>query len=79
MKNDYFGFSSTLHYYLAAVLLKQLVKQHWHEDDDNFVYPVLPLLEKVFKYQCLLMSSNMPCWLLLGRDEPILLLIPLCC
>ncbi|PVH47922.1 hypothetical protein PAHAL_4G185800 [Panicum hallii] len=27
--------------YLAAVLLKQFVKQHWQEDEENFVPPVV--------------------------------------
>jgi hypothetical protein len=33
--------------YLAAVLLKQFIKQHWQEDEENFVPPVVSASEKV--------------------------------
>lgn len=32
---------------LAAVLLKQFIKQHWQEDEENFVLPVVLPEEKV--------------------------------
>ncbi|CAL9748742.1 unnamed protein product, partial [Musa acuminata subsp. burmannicoides] len=31
---------------LAAVLLKQFIKQHWQEDEENFVHPVVSPEEK---------------------------------
>lgn len=35
-------------FYLAAVLLKQFIKKHWDEDDeDNFEHPVVACDEKV--------------------------------
>jgi hypothetical protein len=33
--------------YLAAVLLKQLVKKHWQEGEDSFEPPVVSVDEKV--------------------------------
>lgn len=33
--------------HLAAVLLKQFVKQHWKVDDDGFIHPVASPTEKV--------------------------------
>jgi len=33
--------------YLAAVLLKQLVKKHWQEGEDSFEPPVVSADEKV--------------------------------
>jgi hypothetical protein len=36
--------------YLAAVLLKQFIKQHWQEDEENFVPPVVSSSEKVLSY-----------------------------
>ena len=33
--------------YLAAVILKQFIKKHWHEDDDNFEPPIVANDEKV--------------------------------
>lgn len=34
--------------YLAAVLLKQLVKKHWQEGEDSFEPPVVSSDEKVY-------------------------------
>ncbi|KAL2904940.1 Importin-9 [Bienertia sinuspersici] len=31
---------------LAAVLLKQFIKKHWHEDEDNFEHPIVASDEK---------------------------------
>lgn len=36
--------------YLAAVLLKQLVKKHWQEDEDSFEPPVVSGDEKVHMF-----------------------------
>ncbi|KAL5974466.1 hypothetical protein ACLOJK_031131 [Asimina triloba] len=33
--------------YLAAVLLKQFIKQHWQEDEETFIHPVVSTTEKV--------------------------------
>lgn len=33
--------------YLAAVLLKQFVKKHWQENEENFEHPVVSIQEKV--------------------------------
>lgn len=43
---------------LAAVLLKQFIKQHWEEDEDNFVPPVVSASEKVVIRQLLLTSLD---------------------
>ncbi|KAG2574260.1 importin-9-like isoform X3 [Panicum virgatum] len=43
---------------LAAVLLKQFIKQHWQEDEDNFVPPVVSASEKVVIRQLLLTSLD---------------------
>ncbi|KAL5725979.1 uridine/cytidine kinase [Ranunculus cassubicifolius] len=43
---------------LAAVLLKQFIKKHWHEDDDDFVHPIVPTEEKAVIRQLLLMSLD---------------------
>ncbi|KAF0904147.1 hypothetical protein E2562_032418 [Oryza meyeriana var. granulata] len=43
---------------LAAVLLKQFIKQHWQEDEENFVPPVVSALEKVVIRQLLLTSLD---------------------
>lgn len=34
-------------FYLAAVLLKQFIKQHWQEDEESFIQPVVTIEEKV--------------------------------
>ena len=34
-------------FYLAAVLLKQFIKQHWQEDEESFIQPVVSIEEKV--------------------------------
>ncbi|URD91572.1 hypothetical protein MUK42_00986 [Musa troglodytarum] len=39
---------------LAAVLLKQFIKQHWQEDEENFVHPVVSAEEKAAIRQLLL-------------------------
>uniref|UniRef100_K3Y513 Importin N-terminal domain-containing protein n=1 Tax=Setaria italica TaxID=4555 RepID=K3Y513_SETIT len=44
--------------YLAAVLLKQFIKQHWQEDEENFVPPVVSASEKVVIRQLLLTSLD---------------------
>lgn len=33
--------------YLSAVLLKQFIKQHWEEGEENFVHPAVSPGEKV--------------------------------
>ncbi|XP_066375650.1 uncharacterized protein [Miscanthus floridulus] len=43
---------------LAAVLLKQFIKQHWQEDEENFVPPVVSASEKVVIRQLLLTSLD---------------------
>ncbi|KAG2568297.1 hypothetical protein PVAP13_7NG307700 [Panicum virgatum] len=43
---------------LAAVLLKQFIKQHWQEDEDNFVPPVVSASEKVVIRKLLLTSLD---------------------
>ncbi|THU58040.1 hypothetical protein C4D60_Mb03t09960 [Musa balbisiana] len=40
--------------HLAAVLLKQFIKQHWQEDEENFVHPVVSPEEKAAIRQHLL-------------------------
>ncbi|KAK1311442.1 hypothetical protein QJS10_CPA08g01705 [Acorus calamus] len=47
-------------FYLAAVLLKQFVKQHWQEDDEAFVPPVVSPDEKAVLRQLLPSSLNDP-------------------
>lgn len=51
--------------YLAAVLLKQFIKQHWEEDEDNFVPPVVSASEKVLRLFPVL------CWMLQIRTQVI--------
>lgn len=34
--------------YLAAVLLKQFIKKHWHEAEEAFEHPAVSSDEKVF-------------------------------
>ncbi|KAJ8500349.1 hypothetical protein OPV22_010901 [Ensete ventricosum] len=41
-------------HHLAAVLLKQFIKQHWQEDEENFVHPVISPEEKAAIRQLLL-------------------------
>jgi hypothetical protein len=41
--------SSLSFFYLAAVLLKQYVKQHWQEGEENFIPPAASLEDKVWK------------------------------
>lgn len=36
------------YFYLAAVLLKQFIKKHWHEGDEAFEHPAVSSDEKVF-------------------------------
>ncbi|XP_072973182.1 uncharacterized protein [Typha angustifolia] len=43
---------------LAAVLLKQFIKQHWQIDEENFVHPVVSAPEKVVIRQSLLPSLS---------------------
>ncbi|XP_074582872.1 uncharacterized protein LOC141839108 isoform X1 [Curcuma longa] len=43
---------------LAAVLLKQFIKQHWQENDENFVHPVVLQDEKAIIRQLLLSSLD---------------------
>ncbi|CAN6236030.1 unnamed protein product [Urochloa humidicola] len=45
---------------LAAVLLKQFIKHHWQEDEENFVPPVVSASEKVVIRQLLLTSLDDP-------------------
>ncbi|XP_020110615.1 importin-9 isoform X3 [Ananas comosus] len=44
----------------ASVLLKQFIKEHWQEDEENFVHPVVSPPEKVVIRQLLLPSLNDP-------------------
>ncbi|KAL6838613.1 hypothetical protein ACP4OV_031570 [Aristida adscensionis] len=44
--------------YLAAVLLKQFIKQHWQEHEENFVPPVVSASEKEVIRQLLLTSLD---------------------
>ncbi|XP_019704252.1 uncharacterized protein [Elaeis guineensis] len=43
---------------LAAVLLKQFIKQHWQEDEETFVHPVVSAAEKGVIRQLLLPSLD---------------------
>ncbi|XP_020590450.1 importin-9 isoform X2 [Phalaenopsis equestris] len=45
---------------LAAVLLKQFIKQHWEEGEENFVHPVVSAEEKRIMHQLLLPSLDDP-------------------
>ncbi|XP_068637153.1 uncharacterized protein [Aristolochia californica] len=45
---------------LAAVLLKQFVKQHWQEDEETFVHPVVSTSEKSLIRQHLLLALDDP-------------------
>ncbi|EEC80382.1 hypothetical protein OsI_22505 [Oryza sativa Indica Group] len=52
------GYGAALTKYLAAVLLKQFIKQHWQEDEENFMPPVVSASEKVIIRQLLLTSLD---------------------
>ncbi|CAN6240623.1 unnamed protein product [Urochloa humidicola] len=45
---------------LAAVLLKQFIKHHWQEDEENFVPPIVSASEKVVIRQLLLTALDDP-------------------
>jgi len=34
-------------HHLSAVLLKQFIKQHWQEGEENFIHPAVSAEEKV--------------------------------
>ncbi|KAF4357794.1 hypothetical protein F8388_024405 [Cannabis sativa] len=44
--------------YLAAVLLKQFIKKHWHEGDESFEHPVVSFDEKEKIRRLLLLSLD---------------------
>ncbi|GAB2297097.1 hypothetical protein Dimus_031196 [Dionaea muscipula] len=48
------------HCYLGAVLLKQFIKKHWHEDEDSFEHPVVATDEKEVIRRLLLLSLDDP-------------------
>ncbi|KAK1389897.1 importin-9 [Heracleum sosnowskyi] len=45
-------------FYLAAVLLKQFIKKHWQEDEENFEHPVVSIQEKEIIRSLLLLSLD---------------------
>ncbi|KAJ8637202.1 hypothetical protein MRB53_011469 [Persea americana] len=45
---------------LAAVLLKQFIKQHWQEDEESFIQPVVSIEEKVAVRNLLLLALDDP-------------------
>ncbi|GAB4841854.1 hypothetical protein Ancab_039377 [Ancistrocladus abbreviatus] len=45
---------------LGAVLLKQFIKKHWHEDEDSFEHPIVTTDEKEVIRRLLLLSLDDP-------------------
>lgn len=61
--------------YLSAVLLKQFIKQHWQEGEENFVHPAVSAGEKVSFWFTLfeIVGTNVGIWFSLLKFDHVLI------